>query len=151
MSLGVWLQPVASQVSTVQAMRSSHEASPQHSAQALLLSQQDLPAGQSYLHTPCSQRPQPFCWQSPASSHSTGCKQPCSALHTSPARTSHRASLGVLLHARRAPVQASTVQPTPSSHSKAEQQLPQLALIPSGLGQHWSLPSQRATFWHLPA
>jgi hypothetical protein len=57
----------------------------------------------------------------------------------------------VLLQASRAPVQASTVQPTSSLHSAAEQQLPQLALVSSRFGQHLSLPSQRATFWHLPA
>jgi hypothetical protein len=140
----VLLQPVAPHLSTVQAMPSSHEASPQQGAHTLLLSQQDLPAGQSYLHTPCSHRPQPFCRQSAASSHSTCFEQPWSALHTSPA--AHSASLGVLAQARRAPVQVSTVQPTPSSHSMAEQQLPQLALVPSRLGQHLSLPSQRATF-----
>jgi hypothetical protein len=37
---------------------------------------------------------------------------------------------------RTAPVHTSSVQPTLSSHSLAEQQLPQLAVLPSVLGQH---------------
>jgi hypothetical protein len=80
--------------------------------------------------------------------HSTGFRHPCSALQISPAP--HKVLLGLLLQARRAPVQLSSVQGTPSLHSAAEQQLPQLALLPSGLGQHLSLLAHNATVWHLP-
>ena len=148
MSEGVWLQPAAPHLSVVHAMLSSHEASPQHAAQVLLSSQQGLPTGQSYLHTLCSQRPQPPCLQSAASRHSTGFRQPCSVLQISPG--SHKPLLGLCPHVRRAPVQLSSVQSTSSLHSAAEQQLPQLALLPSGLGQHLSVLPHKGTVWHLP-
>jgi hypothetical protein len=57
-------------------------------------------------------------------------------LHASPG--AHLPLLGLWLHVRRAPVQASSVQSTPSLQSLVEQQEPQLALFRSGLGQHLS-------------
>jgi hypothetical protein len=48
-------------------------------------------------------------------------------------------------------VQLSSVQSTPSSHSLAEQQLPQLAAVPSGLGQHLSPGAHSEAVLHLPA
>jgi hypothetical protein len=46
-------------------------------------------------------------------------------------------------------VHASSVHATPSSHSEALQQVPQLA-EPWPLAQHLSLPVQSGTTWHCP-
>jgi hypothetical protein len=63
----------------------------------------------------------------------------------------HLVLSGLLLHIRRAPVQLSTVQGTLSSHSTAEQQVPQLAEVPSGLGQHSSPAAHSGTVVQVPA
>jgi hypothetical protein len=58
--------------------------------------------------------------------------------------------LAWLLQVCTAPVHTSSVQPTLSSHSVAEQQLPQLAVVPSALGQHLLPPSHRGLVPHVP-
>src|SRR3954471_17613777 len=57
--------------------------------------------------------------------------------------------LGVLLHWP--PPHLSSVQPTLSSHSTALQHLPQVAVLPSALGQHSSPCPHSGTVVHLPA
>jgi hypothetical protein len=75
--------------------------------------------------------------QSPASSHCTCFWQPFVGLQISPGA---QALLSAWLpQLRRAPVHVSLVHDTWSSHSLALQQVPQLALVLSALGQHWSL------------
>jgi hypothetical protein len=79
--------------------------------------------------------------------------QPLSGLHTSP--RPQVALLGVCTHAKCAPVHESSVHPTLSSQSLAAQQLPQLALVLSALGQHSSPVAQRGVMvqrpaWHEP-